>query len=446
MPYAQYTQANLIADIGGLLSDPNHTYWSAQEIRYAIREGLREWSGIASYWRDRAVATGLGSSRYQDFSVLLPGRSRGNTYDSLIRELQYHFHEPASGYLGTGMSEQFSISAILSSIIRARNRFVLDSGIPTVWLADQPIIPNSSGRYTLPNSVAILRNLRWVENGLYYPLFPMDGWSFDNSLFANTTRPIGYSFVEGKPNQVVLFPNPINSGALEIIGVLSDLGPIVADNQPMYIPDDFSHAVKYATMSDLLGSDSESFDPFMADYCEKRYQTTLVSAKQQVAVISVQVNGVRIRIDSLSQLNRGFPNWTVQTTSSLTGTSVGGSEYDLLALFKRPAQDCSLTVDYITAAPIPADDNAYIQLGAEDIGNLTDYCQHYLSLKLGGREFKDTFGLYESFQVNTLRYAGLLSASSSYLGSLMGRSSQELSANLLRRRPDRDPIPLLERK
>lgn len=431
MPYSVYTLSDLISELSLILSDTGNVYWTQPELTYAITEGLREWSADTSFWRARGVfniAPNDANNPYYDLSVYLPTlRPRSVTIDSICREIQYHLSEPGIGISGTGMTPQFSVNTILQSIQRARNRFVLDAIMPFAIHRNLPITPVPDGRYPLDQNIVYAHRVSWLDsNGIYTALEESDSWAFgaiDGNWTGNPATPLAYSQIETQPLQLQLFPIPIASGLLELITIDSARLDLTNPATTLGIPDDFSHAIKYSAMADLLTIDAETANPFVAQYCLKRYQSIIAAARQHRSALQVLVNNRPVTLTPITSIDRGRPYWR-----NTPGTPyVCGTLYDLLTFAPVPATNFGVTVDLARSAVIPQSGTDAIQLGQEEIEVIVKYAQHYLSLKLGGDEFAQTFPLYDDFQSSAGFHNGMLDVQARYLGSIFNQAQNEES-------------------
>lgn len=423
--YTQTTLGSLVNTIASLISDPTFIQWKQQEITFAIYEALRVWSGYTAYWRERGAFNIDETTVWVDISAELPTlRSRTVTIDSIDREIQYHFFEQSNGVSGAGMSGQFDNASIIRSIVRARNRFALDAALP-ITRSQIAISPPPSGRMLIDEDTVYLHRAAWVDaSGKINTLWREDGWSEDkyNPLWTlEPDTPFAYSQAETRPVEIQLYPAPIASGELEVLTVDSVDIDTTDDTSTLQMPDDFCHAIKYAAMADILSMDGETFDPFRADYCEQRYQQSVIAARLFQSVLRVQLNDVPLPLDALQNIDASQPYWRNRRDKP---TNVGAT-FDFMMFADMPDQLYGVTVDVARSAPIPTTSGDYIQIGREDLQHIIDYVQHYLSFKLGGDEFRDTFSQYDSTLKAIAQRNKVLSAQCHYLNALFQQPRKE---------------------
>jgi len=439
VPYNQRTLADIAGEIAAL-SDPSLRYWNTSEIYAAIREAMYEWSGVTSYWRERGAftinpptSTSPPTYFYNLATVLPVIRTRVRTFDSIIKEIQAHLCEPESGYVGSNMSGQFTIGEIVAAVIRARNRFVLDAELPLTIAPALPVSAPPADRLPLPPTTALVHAAYWVDsNGAHYPLHRSDPTAMDasNPIWTLTPdRPVAFSQGETRPIELQLYPPPISNGELEMLSVdtRSLTIPDITATTLLGIPDDFAHAVKYSAMADILSLDGESSSPLVSTYCQFRYSSVVRAARAHRSVLRVQVNNKPVGLVPLQSLDSIQSGWH----SSRGTPTIAATVYDIITFHKLPSATFGVTCDVARSAPVPASGIDFIQLGLEDIAGIVNYAQHYLSIKLGGAEFRQTFPMYDEFQRSAVKRNDILRAQSRYLTTLFEQSRWEQA-----KRPD----------
>lgn len=417
MPYNSRTLTSLIAEISSAMNDSTNVHFTLNEVKYAVWEALRYFSACACYWVDRGNFTikspfaSPNSLEYPAYWYHLPTelptlRPQTCTFDHICREIQLHLYEPESGVSGTGQI-QFDPITVLQSVIRARNRFALEAGVPMA--IGSLAVSAGDGYVALPQNIAKLYRLVWADNNPGQPSIRTRLELSDpltTSCFLTTSQssynqlPRVYSHAETNPLSIQLNPPPSNPGTIEYthsytVNFLSDL---IVNTDTLQIPDDFAPAVKYAAMSDLLTTDSERTNPLLAKYCDLRYTALVEQAKLQRCVIAARINNQSITLCTPTQLDLTQPYWMNRAATSRP--YFAATLYDLAAFapFPTSSQTYSATLDLVRSAPIPVNGSDYVQLPLDLIPSIIDYAQHYLSLKLGGADFTQTFHAFNSFQ------------------------------------------------
>lgn len=437
MPYTQSTFGAVTSQVSGILDDPTAKFWTVDEIHYAIWEFLRVFGAITAYWRERGVFNINGTTPWYDLSTQMPTlRTRDWTLDQLTQEIQYALLEPASGIAGTGMSGQVSITTILKAIQRARNRFVIDSKIPLTVHPAIPVAVPTDGLLQLPEETVYLHRLsfRDITSRSYANLWREDAWAADHNNQQWTQEqatPISFSQSELSPLTAQLVPAPINGGDIEAVTVDSLVIDTSDAAATFNVPDEYSHALKYAALADILSADSQLNDPLRAGYAEQRYRQSVDVAMTCKSVIRLTCNGVPLNLDTLNAIDAGMPFWRNQTGSPL----VAGALFDLIGIAPACNREYSIAADVVRSAPLPVNDVDPIQIGPEDIDHLIDYVTHILLFKCGGNEFRATMTGYDSFLSAASGRNRILAVKARYMQPIFGQPAAEQQ-----QRPDRMEI------
>lgn len=426
MAYAQYSMSSLVAQIAGLLDDPQFIQWKYEEIRFGVIEALRYWGALTSYWRARGAFSTIAGEPWYDLSAELPAlRPRTVNFNEIVTEIDFHCFELPGGVAGTGLTSQFNITTIINAVVRARNRLVLDAGLPlsttTTAFTGAP-----DGRIEIDENIVYLRHGYWHDfSGAWSPLRATDAWAQDSYSPLWTLEPgVPFAFSQSvtPPLDVQLFPLPNTTGSVEwlVARTLNYDGPITADTL-LDIPNEFVHAVKYAALADLFTMDGETSDPQRADYAERRYLQTVEIAKNHKSIARVQVNNVPIGLSTLTMLDNAYPRWRMSNGKP----TAAGCDLDILALAVVPDGSYGVQCDVLQSAPIPADDDEFLQIGRELIPNIIDYVQHYLSFKLAGEEFMMSIPQYDNFMASAKSRNTIQSKQIKFMSPLYGMPGRE---------------------
>lgn len=429
MPYTHLTRAQFRADIASLLGDTGYVYWSADEINRSINESLLLWGLLTAHWKERGTFPTVAGTAFYDMPDELPTLiTRTYTLGDLTKEIQYHLLEPSTGVVGAGMTGQFNVANLTSSINRRRNQLLLDAETD-VHSATWAVAPPPSGRTQLDQSIALVQRACWHGvNGVNTVLRREDAWSAGSQNYLwNLTpgTPWGYSLAETRPIEIQFIPPPLAGGVLHLM--YSDTVVMaVADGTLLSMHDEFAHIAKWGTLHDLLSTSSEAFDPIRAKYCLERYTQGVEAAKLSKVVIRLQLNDQNLPIDALINLDLSRPNW-----ESVTGRpNACGLLAHLVGLSKVPDAVYGMSVDIVRSAPLPAGDASFIQIGREELDYLIGYVRHILSFKLGGEEFLSTLPLYDSFLKGAAQRNKILGIRAKYLTPLFtqDRKQSEIEA------------------
>jgi hypothetical protein len=423
--YSQETRGSFTSALAQVLNDPTHVYWAQDELDRALNESLLLWGALTGYWTVTGLFSTAANSPFYDLAAQFPVyRARTYTLGDITREIQYHFYEPANGTSGTGMTEQFTIGQILSAQIRRRNEMVLDTRIPlTFTILNAP--PQPVDKVALPDDMALITRAAWIDTatGIVSPLRRSDTFaaqSYNPIWNLNPGKPFAYSQAEAMPGSILLLPPPLAKGALHLTYART-ISMSTADNQPFLLPDEFVWAVKYGAMYEILSTNSQGYDPLRTKYCYERYTAGLEMAAAHHSVLRVRCKDVPLPLATLGELDSGKPMW--QTSRGLP--KIAACAYDILAFWRVPDRQYSITCDLSRSAPLPAAPGDYLQVGEEELPYLMDYCRHTLMFKLGGTEFVQSMALYDNFLKGAGQRSRLIGIKARYLTPLFTQPAQE---------------------
>jgi hypothetical protein len=398
MAYTQVTLSALITQIQTILDDPSGAFYVTAEVQYAIYEALRVFGALTSAWRQRGVITIGPQTPWYDLSTLLPTlRSRSWTLNQLCQQMQYMLLENPSGVAGTGMSGQLTVNDILTAIQRVRNSFVIDVKFPfTIHPNTDFAVTPPDGLIQLPNTTVYLHRLSLQDgtSGAWSNLWREDAWATDHNNQLWTLQPgspVAFSQSENAPLSAQLVPAPVNASALEAITVDSLEIDITNPNATLNIPDEWVHGVLYGALASIF-SGGQTDDVLRYQYCAQRYQQAVDMARTAKSVIRLQLNGIPLPLDTLANIDAGFPYWRNQPGPP----QMAAQMYDILAFAGIPDQAYSVAVDVVAAAPLPALGDP-IQVGPEDIPLIVQYALSVLLLKSGGKELQETLEGLDNF-------------------------------------------------
>jgi hypothetical protein len=132
---------------------------------------------------------------------------------------------------------------------------------------------------------------------------------------------------------------------------------------------------------------------------------------------------------SVAAWDKGYPNWEGYPSQPQEWAPVA---INLIAI--RPADYTggnSLVVDGLAQAPVLANAGDFIDIGAEELNTLVNYCQYLAAFKEGGAEFQSALPLYQSF----LKAAAV--KNEKLLASSIFRRAMGLDADMAGQRPRR---------
>ena len=410
MPFTQTTLGDFIGVMGEILQDTGHVWWTQADITSAVKEGLRLWGAATGFWKDRGVFTASVAGFY-DLSAQLPLlRSQAVTVGDVLTDVELALQESQFP------TAQFTTADLRAAVVRARNQFCLDAKVPLRVDTLASVPPPFGGRVILTDDIAGISRLAWTDgpSGRVSVLRREDPWSLAGLDTSGIALPIAYSQTETPPLEIILSPGPVNSGDLKLI-TLKTLA-LVNDGDSLALPDEFTPAVKYGALAEVLGTSGPGADDFRSAYARERYRSIVEIAKTVLSTLWIFVNGVRLRMDTLAALDSGQPFW------EMTSPLAAGVLYDLIAV---PAG--SITVDVIRAAPVPSALGDFVQLGREELAYLADYCRHALTFKVAGEELRDSMDSYKSWISGMGQRGRLLSERTKYLEAIFDKPQEEES-------------------
>lgn len=426
MAYTQVSLNDLSSQLGVLLDDATASYWIQEEKLFAIIEALRIWGATTSYWRSRGTFNITPATPWYDLSVQLPTlRPRVWTLNSMVRQMQFMCLE-APSFTGAGGSGQISISSILQAIQRARDQFVIDVQFPyTIHPPADFSVIAPDGLVQIPDTTVYLHRLTFQDStsGAYSNLWREDAWATDhnNQLWTlEPGTPLAFSQSENSPLTVQLVPAPVNAGGLEAVTVDSLQMDLTNPNATFGIPDEWVYGIQYAALADIFSA-GQSDDPVRFTYCTTRYEQIVEAARLARSVIRLQLNGVPLPVDTLAAIDAGNPYWRNQPAKP----QMAGVLYDLIAVANIPDTGYSVTADVVQVAPIPADPDAPIQIGPEEVDSIINYAITTLMVKCGGKELGECFAGMDDFTKAVGMRNRILATKARYLTPLLGQAQSE---------------------
>jgi hypothetical protein len=403
MGYTQTLLSEAVTELGIRLGDPSHLWWSSGELKDYIIEALRTWQAHSQFYTTEVNLTLSSGTLLYNLSSSISTLQPTVTDQYIIQLIEEALLEPISLTSWTG-SNQFTYQAVVNAIWRARDRFIMETGLAQS-ISNVPGPTPPADTIDLDDSVVDIRRVVWntgVSNaGVYSIMWLADQFAMTAAsptwTGQSTTTPYDYSTVLNQPLVLTLMPPPSVVGTVNLITVNSGAvlnpssGPTI-----LGVPDDFSWVVKYGALATLFGQDGPGFDPDRARYCLSRWRDGIALARiTNVVKFGYQpTSGNPSFIDSMTDLDIANPNWVSQPTGAPTLIGISGN---IAAV--TPVANATLTLPLVVTppAPIPPTLSDYIQVGVEALDGILDYAQHLASLKEGADVVQDTLGFYKSF-------------------------------------------------
>lgn len=404
--YTHTTFAQAKDRLATLLGDPTKTFYVDDELGRYIKEALRWWGLTTQYFRETVTvhlvqgqafydlpneAEDSGGSLVQDFTI---------TDREVINDINYSLMETPitnwpGGWVGT---EMFSLEEISDLLTKGRDDILRDSGI----LVYENSYPMNVGDQRLDLDQDVIKLVRMsvdeVDSDGPLPMWSMDQFQAQSTSpmasFPTTGRPKAFATSYTPWLAVDVFPRPeVNCDLLAYEVKTGEAFTPTVDSTLMGLPDDACWITKYRTMEDLLGGDGLARAPELSEYCKQRVEDGLKSLSLYQAAIWSTVDGRRMTISPLSQMEMSRPDW-----EQIEGSpkALHPLSWNLIAVRPVPDGAYDITIEMVRKAKVPAADGDFIQVGQEWMGAIYDYAQHVAMFKCQGEEFFKTLALYQS--------------------------------------------------
>lgn len=417
MPYTYISWGNLKTQLSSRLGDSSRVFWIADEIEVILTEALRTFGILSGFWRERGTFNTVSGTAFYDLPTNLGSLLGYSVTDrNIIKSLQYSLLESASSQSSWGGTEMFTYDDIVRAIERRTSQFLQDTGI-IVTRSTMNVPPPPIGRVDLSDNIIDVRRLVWIDSyGRYYPLWREDEFAmtaYDVNWSVNPGTPICYSVMAVQPVQIQLGPIPIASATAELLTVNAQatLDPGTTATI-LTLPDDLTWIIKWGALADLLGIDGAARDMSRAKFCEQRYQQGVQLTRMLGCILQTQINGVSVQPNTVFDLDAADPNWQ---NKSGTPKDVGIAGWNQICTSPVPNGVYSITIDVIRKTPIPANDNAFVEVGREQLDMILDYAEHLALFKVGGAEFAATGRQAENFLLQSISYNQRLGAAARYV-------------------------------
>lgn len=446
--YATTSLGTALTQLSTRLGDPGQVFWPPAELTDLIWDALRTWQVYAGAYRIRDTVDLTAGTGFYDLATLFPSSWTVTLTDqALINVICDALVEPRPVWTTIPTpwagSAQFTLDGITQAIQRRRDQFLVETGL-VLTHRQQPVASPPIGREVLPQRVAAVRRVHWIDTTATqapspcYRIDPGAANSFQVGWSLTPSTPRTWSVLETPPLQLQLVPPPIDAGTIDLLTI--ETGPILTPASGatiLGIPDDWVWVIRWGALADLLTQTGIARDAARAQYCEGRWSDGIALARHAVSVLDAQINGVPVStIDSVADWDRFWPAWLVPGAPS--GVALAGP--NLLAVGPIPDSNgpYSLTVDLLGAIPIPVLPGDYLPVGGETLDVVLDYAAHLGAFKQGGQEFQVSIAQYQRFVAAARREQSRIRATSLYADVLAKQGQRQTS-----RLPDRDAPPAL---
>jgi len=418
--YTQTTFDSLVTTLAGRLADTTERFWTDEELRAYIIEAIRTWQAYSAYYTTQlTIATTPFTLFYDLFAE--PELTPSITDRDIISMVLRHLQEPVDP-TGASMTAQFAFPAIVDSLKKRRDQFLLETGLVQKTLVTPgPVLFTANGQVELDNDVISVRRAVWVNTSDITWDADNDTWDFSvgtwdqprpgtNTLLWKIDRlsmtsgdpawrvaipvPTDWTTLLMKPLMFQVMPPPSLAGTLQLIIVQSD-GALDPANVAtiLGIPDDLCWVIKFGVLADVYGQDGPGQDLERAGYCNSRWKDGIQLARITNYARFGQIDDSPAFIDSLPELDSSDVDWMNKTQAVPDGLAISGN---LLACVPpSTAQANDLHVDAVVNVPVPSAGGDFIQVGQEYLDAILNYAQHLCLLKEGGEGFKSVQFLYQ---------------------------------------------------
>ncbi len=438
-PVYQYTTFVAVKqEVANRLYDPTKQFWSDAEIGSYLTEALRTWNALTNYWRGDFLFDSSPNQYWYDLTSQTNSLRPYTVTDAdLYSQMEYHLLEPSSGINPWTGSLQFTADDLLNAVQRRRDELLSITGC-SIYRITTPAV---NARITLPDTVLDVRRMAYFPAGGLNPL-PSVMWQEDawgaQAFDRNYTILPPYTVVPpGQPQLYFLSTQPPISfdvdtapgagGYYEVLVTQAGAALSATTPQLLYIPDDWSWAIKWGALADLLSRESYSQDLPRAKYCETQYRMALAGLAKGSAIMQLRANNVALQVDSVRDADLYQTGWQALDAGPPTMGLTAG--LNLMALLPKPDQplsvNYSLTATVVENAPIPVSDGDFVQVGRDDLDALIDYTQHLAAFKQGGKEFTDTAPLLQRFLKQASLYGFKLKEMAEYTDTLLGIAERQ---------------------
>jgi hypothetical protein len=229
----------------------------------------------------------------------------------------------------------------------------------------------------------------------------LQGWNSNFNLTPKA-KPKSYSRVLNTQNILNLYPPFENTGRLHLLEIRSrDKNLTLSTSTILGIPNNLAFYLKYGVLEDLLKFDTAIKDIYRSNYCRQRWQEGLIIAKNYNSVINGEINGQNRSSVTIEDLDGFESNWQ---NNSGTVNRIALAGYNLLATNKLATNETSIILDVVRNAIIPASDADYLQVKAEHVELLLNYCYHLAFFKEGFNAINNSIIALNSFADSIMSY------------------------------------------
>lgn len=430
---ATYTEITLLAlreRLAAKLADPGMVFWVAGELDGYLNEALNTWAAFSGYYTQRwDLPLVAGQAVYDLPAVTGSPLAYTGLCDDLIVRAKQVLLEPATLASFLEQYPAAQLDSFKSAVGKAYEEWLRDTGLVTKYqeLAGQEVVQ-------LPERSLELRHVEWkaeptptVTSHYYTELRETQADQVNYSFYFTNGQPRAYDSRTQPLNSVRLYPPPEDIGKLAIFNL--EL-PSAADIAmlPIPVPTSLDWALKYAMLADLFEFDGQCRDPYRAEYCQKRYEDSLVLGRNYPGVYNAWLNGRPITVGGIKEISAIRPRW-----HSTVGVPqvVGLVSWNHLVVTPVPSaaqltdNPLTLTLEVQSHPPELSADTDVIQLPREYHDMLVDFAAHLALLKTSGAEFAMSLPAYKDLLETAMEHNDRLLARQPDLWLFKKRSTKD---------------------
>lgn len=387
------------------LQDAGGNFTSRTEAQLYMGEGLRLLNAITLQWNTDYQFDFNAGDTWKTVNIDSSPRQRTVTDTEIYTQMEYMLMEPATGGVWSGTT-MYSIDQLAAAAQYRRDELLLECAADVVNLVGlgSPLYPGVST--VLPDSSLNLLRVRWLmadsTNDLPYVLGREDVTSTNafgpqtliqpgdpESWLVTSTEPLVFD-VNRPPNQ------PGNWDLLVSFAGLVFSPPTAT---LVGIPDDWTPAILYGALADVLANSPEGRDSSRAKYCMERYEQLKRAMRSIPWLLDATIASISTDTPSYKEIDSWLQNWESRQNSGDPQIVVGGIDFIALAPFIQPGgATVSSILTVVENAPLPATEADFVELARDGVDALLAYAQHVASFKMGGRDFMATMPLYQQFE------------------------------------------------
>lgn len=399
--YTYLTWGALRGELLQRLQDAAGVNTPAAEADLYLTEALRLLNCLTFAWNiDYTLSFNPGDT-WKTLNVAGSPRQRTVTDADLYDQIEAMLYEPMSGGTWTGTT-QYNIGILQAALQYRRDELLLQSAANPINMSTAS--PLLAVQTLLPDSTLDLMRVRWIaqDSSMPYVLGREDVNSanaFAPQSGIQPGDPESWLITASSPLSFAVNRPPNQPGTFDMLLSFAGQSFIPPAATPVGIPDDWTPALVYGALADVLANSPEGRDSMRSKYCLQRYEQLKKAMLSLPWLIEASVASVSVDTPSFNEMDAWLQNWEMRQAPDDPQIVVGG--IDLVALAplvtgSSPSVEAVLTV--VGNAPIPASESAYVQLSRDGVDAVLNYAQHAASFKQAGKDFALTLPLFDQFE------------------------------------------------